>query len=81
MGRFSHHVGVAQRGRTPVHVLNDWRGGQVWAVDGDTTTIRLGTGIHSYWREEKGLPLGVCPAVVQIWDEAIMNGWYQSVGT
>src|SRR5690606_29979882 len=35
--------------------------------------IRLGTGIHSYWRAEDGLPLGVCPAVVKIWDEAIMN--------
>lgn len=40
--------------------------------------IRLGTGIHSYWRAEDGLPLGVCPAVVKIWDEAIMNGWYEA---
>jgi hypothetical protein len=38
--------------------------------------VQLGTGIHSYWRAEEGLPLGVCPGVVKIWDEAIMNGWY-----
>jgi hypothetical protein len=38
--------------------------------------VQLGTGIHSYWRAEEGLPLGVVPAVVKIWDEAIMNGWY-----
>jgi len=38
--------------------------------------VQLGTGIHSYWRAEDGLPLGVCPAVVKIWDEAIMHGWY-----
>ena len=40
--------------------------------------VQLGTGIHSYWRPEDGLPLGVCPAVVKIWDEAIMNGWYET---
>ena len=38
--------------------------------------VELGTGIHSYWRAEPGLPQGVCPAVVKIWDEAIMSGWY-----
>jgi hypothetical protein len=40
--------------------------------------VQLGTGIHSYWRPEDGLPLGVCPAVVKIWDEAIMNDWYET---
>lgn len=38
--------------------------------------VALGSGIHSYWRAEEGLPLGVCPAVVKVWDEAIMNGWF-----
>ncbi len=38
--------------------------------------IELGTGIHSYWRTEDGLPLGVCPVVVKVWHDAIMNGWY-----
>ena len=38
--------------------------------------IELGTGIHSYWRTEDGLPLGVCPVVVKVWHDAIMNGYY-----
>ena len=42
------------------------------------SVIELGTGIHSYWRTEPGLPEGVCPIVVKIWFDAIMNGWYQN---
>ena len=38
--------------------------------------IQLGTGIHSYWRAEDGLSLGVCPIVTQVWHEAVMNGFY-----
>jgi hypothetical protein len=38
--------------------------------------VELGTGIHSYWRTEEGLPLGVCPVVVKVWFDAIMNGYY-----
>ncbi len=40
--------------------------------------IALGTGIHSYWRSEDGLPLGVCPVVVKIWHDAVMNGYYEA---
>jgi len=40
--------------------------------------VQLGTGIHSYWRSEDGLPLGVCPVVVKVWHDAIMNGWYDA---
>lgn len=40
--------------------------------------VQLGTGVHSYWRTEEGLPLGVCPVVVKIWSDAISNGYYQS---
>ena len=40
--------------------------------------IEFGTGIHSYWRTEAGLPLGVCPIVVKVWFDAIMNGYYDS---
>ncbi|MGH6738901.1 MAG: hypothetical protein ACREDY_07685, partial [Bradyrhizobium sp.] len=28
--------------------------------------VELGTGTHSYWRSEDGLPLGVCPVVVKV---------------
>jgi hypothetical protein len=38
--------------------------------------IQLGTGVHSYWRTEEGLPLGCVPVVVSVWHEAIINGWY-----
>lgn len=38
--------------------------------------IQLGTGIHSYWRAEDGLPFGVSPVVTKIWHDAIMNGFY-----
>lgn len=37
----------------------------------------LGTGIHSYWKTEEGLPLGVCPVVVKVWHDAVMNGYYE----
>lgn len=40
--------------------------------------VQLGTGIHSYWRTEDGLPLGVCPVVVKVWHDAIMNGYYDA---
>ena len=43
--------------------------------------IEFGTGVHSYWRTEDGLPLGVCPAVVKIWHEAIMNGYFDGKST
>lgn len=42
--------------------------------------IEFGTGVHSYWRTEEGLPLGVCPVVVKIWHEAIMNGYFDGAG-
>jgi len=40
--------------------------------------IELGTGIHSYWRAEAGLPEGVSPVVVKVWYDAIMGGYYDS---
>ncbi len=40
--------------------------------------IELGTGIHSYWRAEEGLPQGVSPVVVKVWYDAIMGGYYDS---
>ena len=39
--------------------------------------IELGTGIHSYWKTEEGLPLGVCPVVTKVWHDAIINGYYE----
>ncbi|MBM3487031.1 MAG: hypothetical protein FJX67_10435 [Alphaproteobacteria bacterium] len=38
--------------------------------------IELGTGVHSYWRPEEGLPHGLTPVVAQLWSEAIDAGYY-----
>lgn len=34
------------------------------------------TGGHSYWKAEPGLPLGVGPAVGQLWSDAIRGGYF-----
>ncbi len=38
--------------------------------------VQFGTGIHSYWAAEDGLPNGTLPAVVQLWDRAISGGYF-----
>ena len=39
--------------------------------------VEIGTGIHSYWKTEEGLPLGVCPVITKVWHDAVMNGYYE----
>ena len=39
--------------------------------------VQLGTGIHSYWRTEEGLPMGTCPVIVKVWHDAIRKGFYE----
>jgi hypothetical protein len=39
--------------------------------------VEFGTGVHFYAKPEEGLPMGVAPAVVALWYEAIMNGYYE----
>jgi pimeloyl-ACP methyl ester carboxylesterase len=34
-------------------------------------------GVHSYSRVEPDLPMGLAPAMVQLWHDAIMGGYYQ----
>ena len=34
-------------------------------------------GVHSYSRAEPDLPMGLAPAMVQLWHDAIMGGYYQ----
>jgi len=38
--------------------------------------VRFGAGVHTFFASEPGLPLGVAPAVAQLWFEAIMEGYY-----
>ena len=38
--------------------------------------VQLGTGVHSYWAPEDDLPMGTLPAVIQLWDRAISDGYF-----
>jgi hypothetical protein len=38
--------------------------------------VEFGAGVHFYARPEPGLPVGLAPAVIQVWHDAIMNGYY-----
>jgi hypothetical protein len=37
---------------------------------------RFLSGVHGYTKPEKSLPMGVAPAVFQLWDKAIRNGFF-----
>jgi hypothetical protein len=39
--------------------------------------VRFGAGVHGYSRPEPELPMGVAPAVAQLWYEAIMEGYFE----
>ena len=36
----------------------------------------LGAGVHSFWKPEPGLPVGVAPAAVKLWNDAITGGYF-----
>jgi len=40
--------------------------------------VPFGAGIHEFFKPEPGLPLGIAPAVAQLWYDAIMGGYYQT---
>jgi hypothetical protein len=39
--------------------------------------VQFEAGTHVYYKAEPDLPLGITPAVVKLWNEAIMNGYYE----
>jgi hypothetical protein len=39
--------------------------------------VRFGAGVHGYSSPEPDLPLGIAPAVAQLWYDAIMGGYYE----
>jgi pimeloyl-ACP methyl ester carboxylesterase len=39
--------------------------------------VLLGTGVHSWNAKEDDLPKGIIPAVLNLWNDAIMNGYFQ----
>jgi hypothetical protein len=40
--------------------------------------VEFGAGIHFYAKPEPDLPVGLAPAVVKLWYDAIMNGYYEA---
>ena len=38
--------------------------------------VKFGTGIHAYEKPEDGLPMGLLPAVADMWHDAITQGYY-----
>lgn len=37
---------------------------------------RFGAGVHSFWKPEKDLPVGIVPAVLKSWDQAVRGGYF-----
>jgi hypothetical protein len=39
---------------------------------------RFGAGVHSFWKAEKALPLGIVPSVIKSWHDAVISGYFVS---
>jgi hypothetical protein len=37
---------------------------------------RFGAGVHSFWKAEKDLPVGIVPSVIKSWNEAVTGGYF-----
>ena len=37
---------------------------------------RFGAGVHSFWKPEKELPVGIVPSVIKSWKEAVVGGYF-----
>jgi hypothetical protein len=37
---------------------------------------RFGAGVHSFWKAEKALPVGIVPSVIKSWKEAVTGGYF-----
>lgn len=37
---------------------------------------RFGAGVHSFWKAEKDLPVGIVPSVIKSWKEAVTGGYF-----
>jgi hypothetical protein len=37
---------------------------------------RFGAGVHSFWKEEKDLPVGIAPSVLRTWHDAVVGGYF-----
>jgi hypothetical protein len=39
--------------------------------------VQFNAGKHGYMAREKDLPMGLGPAAVKLWHDAMMNGYYE----
>jgi hypothetical protein len=39
---------------------------------------RFGAGVHSFWKAEKDLPVGIVPSVLRTWKDAVVEGYFVS---
>jgi len=37
---------------------------------------RFGAGVHSFWKAEKDLPVGIAPSVLKTWHDAVIGGYF-----
>ena len=37
---------------------------------------RFGAGVHSFWKAEKDLPVGIAPSVLRTWNDAVVGGYF-----
>jgi hypothetical protein len=40
---------------------------------------RFGAGVHSFWKAEKDLPVGIAPSVLRIWNDAVRGRVFRIV--
>lgn len=41
-----------------------------------TALVQFGTGVHNYQRPLEGMPMGLIPCAIMIWEQAIDSGYY-----
>ena len=41
-----------------------------------THLTHFGAGVHSFWKAEDGLPQGIAPAAIKLWNDAITGGYF-----
>ena len=37
---------------------------------------RFGAGVHSFWKAEQDLPVGIVPSVLKSWNDAVLGGYF-----
>jgi hypothetical protein len=40
---------------------------------------RFGSSVHSFWKAEKDLPVGIVPSIIKSWNEAVVGGYLYDI--